>query len=120
MTVDLKLAEAVLRLIVFRRERSDQYEVVNKQLIELDSGGLQGRVSECDGELWGAVMKVLDMVLGDEDANGDGLASYFAECSQPTLGGHGLVRWEDGREFKLNTVEEVLAYIAARNAMMTR
>jgi len=38
MTVDLKLAEAVLRLIVFRRERSDQYEVVNKQLIELDSG----------------------------------------------------------------------------------
>lgn len=33
MTVDLKLAEAVLRLIVFRRERSDQYEVVNKQLI---------------------------------------------------------------------------------------
>ena len=41
------------------------------------------------------------------------------ECACAHAYGRGL---RDGKmvEFKLNTVEEVLAYIAARNAMMTR
>lgn len=113
---DVKIARAALELILYERERQRAYDAINRQIVELDPSGFAMRVNVCDMELWRRVMNLLDLILGDEDSDGDGLARYFCETSDPDRGGHGMIRLDDGREFPLNTVDDVLAYVTSRNA----
>ena len=101
----MEIKEEALQIINLIEVRREQYDEVNKQIKELQPDFTQ-HVHGMDDVMEGALVSLLDNILGDE------LASYYLyECINYTDGTNTRKVFEDGQEWPLTNIMELAAYV---------
>ena len=109
MTPD-DMTQAGLELLAKVLETSERYDAINGA-IDLATQGLcieRPVVSAIDDGLRYAILDHIDRLLG---LPGSGLSAYFLD-ERSTVSDQGVVVWNEGQEFPLDTIDDLKAYVA--------
>ena len=102
------IQEKALDLLELIKKRDNYYSEANSLLQKLQ-GDFPSTVQFMDASVFEAVIKLLDVILGDE------LASYYIyECT--LMKGGGAIHEREGKVWTINSIESLRKYVFRNSA----